>query len=279
MKLAGRVAMVTGTSPNIGGGIAEGLAAEGAAVACVDLESRNAEECAAALRARGCRALGVVADVTSQTSVEEAVRRTTDALGPVDVLVNNAVVFDQQGVLDMDLARWRRQLAVILDGTFLCTKVVARQMVERRRGGAIVNIISTAGHQGQPRNVGYCTAKAGLLNFTRSVAMELASYGIRVNSLTPTATDPRESLERAVRWGRERPSDAIVGVFEAFRRYVPMQSLPTPTDYGKAVAFLASDDARFMTGADLRVDSGAVARYWAWNPADPGAEPKSEPER
>jgi len=268
MKLAGRIAMVTGTSPNIGGGLAEGLAAEGADVACLDLDSRNAEECAAALCARGRRALGVVADVTDQASVEEALRRTTEALGPVDVLVNNAAIFDQQGVLDMDLARWRRQLAVILDGTFLCTQAVARRMVERRRGGVIINVISTAGHQGQPRNVGYCTAKAGLLNFTRSVAMELAPYGIRVNSLTPTATDPRESLDRAERWGRERPSDAIVGAFEPFRRSVPMQALPTPTDYGKAAAFLASDDARFMTGADLRVDAGAVARYWAWNPAD-----------
>jgi NAD(P)-dependent dehydrogenase (short-subunit alcohol dehydrogenase family) len=279
MKLAGRVAMVTGTSPNIGGGIAEELAAEGADVACVDRESRNAEDCAAAIRALGRRALGVVADVAVQASVEEAVRRTTDALGPVDVLVNNAAIFDQQGVLDMDLARWRRQLAVILDGTFLCTQVVARQMVERRRGGAIINIISTAGHQGQPRNVGYCTAKAGLLNFTRSVAMELAGYGIRVNSLTPTATDPRESLERAVRWGRERPSDAIIGVFEPFRCYVPMQSLPTPTDYGKAAAFLASEDARYITGADLRVDAGAVARYWAWNPADRGAKREPDQER
>ena len=120
---------------------------------------------------------------------------------------------------------------------------------------------------------------APTLNFTRSVAMELAVYGIRVNSLTPTATDPRESLERAVRWGRERPSDAIVAIFEPFRRYVPMQSLPTPTDYGKAAAFLASDDARFMTGADLRVDAGAVARYWAWNPADAGAKPEPERER
>jgi NAD(P)-dependent dehydrogenase (short-subunit alcohol dehydrogenase family) len=271
MKLSGRVAMITGTSPNIGGGIAEGLAAEGAAVACVDLDAHNAEDCAAAIRAQGRRALGVVADVTVEASVAEAVRRATDELGPIDVLVNNAAVFDQRGVLDMEHARWRRQLAVILDGTFLCTQVVAKQMVERRRGGAIINVISTAGHQGQPRNVGYCTAKAGLLNFTRSVAMELVGHGIRVNSLTPTATDPRESLERAVRWGRERPSDAIVGVFESFRRNVPMQSLPTPTDYGKAVAFLASDDARYMTGADLRIDAGAVARYWAWDPAASGA--------
>ncbi|MBI2963150.1 MAG: SDR family oxidoreductase [Deltaproteobacteria bacterium] len=267
MKLRDRVVIVTGTSPNIGGGIAEGLAAEGAHVACVDLNRRNAEDCAAAIRAAGGCALGVVADVTDPAAVEGLLRRVTDELGPVTVLVNNAAIFDQQGVLDMAHARWSRQLAVILDGAFLCTQVVARQMVARRSGGAIISVISTAGHQGQPGNVGYCTAKAGLLNFTRSVAMELAPYGIRVNSLTPTATDPRESIERAVRWGRERPSDAVVQFFEEFRRSVPMQSLPTPTDYARAVTFLASDDARHMTGADLRIDAGALARYWAWNPA------------
>ncbi len=267
MKLRDRVAIVTGTSPNIGGGIAEGLAAEGAHVACVDLDRRNAEDCAAAIRAAGRRALAVVADLTNEAEVENVVRQVGDELGSVDVLVNNAAIFDQQGVLDMPHARWSRQLAVILDGTFLCTKFVAKQMVARRRGGVIVNIISTAGHQGQPGNVGYCTAKAGLLNFTRSVAMELATHGIRVNSLTPTATDPREGIERAVRWGRKRPSEAIVQVFEGFRRNVPMQSLPSPSDYARAVTFLASDDAGHMTGADLRIDAGAVARYWAWNPA------------
>jgi NAD(P)-dependent dehydrogenase (short-subunit alcohol dehydrogenase family) len=140
-------------------------------------------------------------------------------------------------------------------------------MVERKQGGAIINVISTAGHQGQPRNVGYCTAKAGLLNFTRSVAMELAPHGIHVNSLTPTATDPSESLDRAERWGRKRPSERVVQAFEAFRRGVPMQRLPVPSDYGRAVVYLASEDARSVTGTDLRVDAGAVARYWAWNPA------------
>ena len=269
MRLQGRVAIVTGTSPNIGGGIAEGLAAEGAAVACVDLDGRNAEDCAAGIRARGARALGIAADVTDEAAVEGVVRTATRELGPVGVLVNNAAIFDQKGVLDMPRARWSRQLAVILDGAFLCTKIVAADMVARRQGGAIINIISTAGHQGQPGNVGYCTAKAGLLNFTRSVAMELAPYGIRVNSLTPTATDPAEGIERAVRWGRERPSRALGELFEPFRRAVPMQSLPTPTDYAHAVVFLASEEARHMTGADLRVDAGAVARYWAW---DPGAD-------
>jgi NAD(P)-dependent dehydrogenase (short-subunit alcohol dehydrogenase family) len=88
-----------------------------------------------------------------------------------------------------------------------------------------------------------------------------------VNSLTPTATDPRESLERAERWGRERPSPRAIELFESFRRSVPLQRLPTPTDYARAVVYLASEDGRNVTGTDLRVDAGAIARYWAWDPA------------
>ena len=267
MKLADKVVAITGTSPNIGGGIAEALAAEGAAVACIDAHAANADDCAAALRKAGARAIEIPADVTDEGEIAAAFERIAAELGPVDVLVNNAAIFNQKGVLDMPLAEWSRQLAVILDGAFLCTAAAARAMVERKRGGSIINVISTAGHQGQPRNVGYCTAKAGLLNFTRSVAMELAPHGIRVNSLTPTATDPSESLDRAERWGRKRPSERIVQAFESFRRGVPMQRLPVPSDYGRAVAYLASDDARSVTGTDLRVDAGAVARYWAWNPA------------
>jgi len=266
MRLAGKVAVITGTSPNIGGGIAEVLASEGARVACVDNVAVNAEDCATGIRKLGGEALGFVADITTEAGVGDMHARVARALGPVDVLVNNAAIFNQKGVLDMPLAEWSRQLAVILDGAFLCTQAVAREMVARERGGVIVNVISTAGHQGQPRNVGYCTAKSGLLNFTRSVAMELAPHGIRVNSLTPTATDPREGMERAVRWGRPRPSDRLIEAFEPFRRGVPTQQLPSPSDYGRAVVYLASEDARHVTGTDLRVDSGAVARYWAWDP-------------
>jgi len=267
MRLAGKVAVITGTSPNIGGGIAESLAGEGAAVACLDAVEENASDCAAALRKIGVNAVGLRVDVTDEPQVEAAFARVAGELGPVDVLVNNAAIFNQKGVLDMPLVEWSRQLAVILDGAFLCTGAAARQMVARKSGGSIINVISTAGHQGQPRNVGYSTAKSGLLNFTRSVAMELAPHRIRVNSLTPTATDPSESLDRAERWGRKRPSERIVSAFEPFRRGVPTQRLPVPSDYGRAVVFLASDDARSVTGIDLRVDAGAVARYWAWDPS------------
>jgi NAD(P)-dependent dehydrogenase (short-subunit alcohol dehydrogenase family) len=266
VKLQGQVALVTGTSPNIGGGIAEGLANEGAKLVCVDILPDNANQCAAAINQRGGQAIAVVCDVTNEEQVKTTVARAKETFGGVDLLVNSAVIFNQKGVLDMSLEEWTRQTSIILTGTFLFTKYVAQLMVDQKRKGNIINIISTAGHQGQPRNVGYCTGKSGLLNFTRSVAMELVDYGIRVNSLTPTATDPREGMERAERWGRGLGDQRIVQMFEPFRKGAPMRKLPSPKNYATAIAFLASDDAEMITGMDLRVDAGTIARYWAWTP-------------
>jgi len=267
MRLDGKIALVTGTSINIGGGIAEGLAAEGAAIVCVDSREANAADCARYLKSTGARAIAVTCDVTEEDQVAAAVKAACDAFGGIDILVNNAAIFNKKGVLDMPLDEWHRQIAIILTGAFLFTKHVAKSMIERKRRGAIINIISTAGHQGEPGNIAYCTAKSGLLNFTRSAAIELVAHGIRVNSLTPTATDPSESHERAARWGRQvRNSDEIKRAFETFRTRVPMQRLPSPRDYGHAAVFLASDDSTMITGTDLRVDAGAIARYWAWEP-------------
>jgi NAD(P)-dependent dehydrogenase (short-subunit alcohol dehydrogenase family) len=153
---------------------------------------------------------------------------------------------------------------VNLTGTFLVTQQVARLMVEQRRGGSIIVIVSTAGHQGQAGNIGYCTSKSGLLNFTRAAAMDLAPHRIRVNSLTPTATDVEEGIERAVAWGRARPEPR--GRLLDFAKMIPGGRLPSPRHYARAAVFLASDDAEMITGFDLRVDAGAIAKYWPWIP-------------
>ena len=267
MKLHNKVALVTGTSPNIGGGIAESLAEAGAALVCVDALAANAEDCAAFIRAQGGRAIGATCDVRDEVQVQAAVAAGQAAFGGIDILVNNAAIFNKKGVLDMPLEEWRAQTDIILTGAFLFSKFVALGMIARGGGGVIINIISTAGHQGEPGNIAYSTAKCGLLNFTRSAAMELVGHGIRVNSLTPTATDPAESFERAVRWGRPARDPApLIAVMKPFRDGIPMQTLPRPSDYGRAAVFLASDDAAMITGTDLRVDAGAVARYWAWDP-------------
>jgi NAD(P)-dependent dehydrogenase (short-subunit alcohol dehydrogenase family) len=264
MKLDGKVAIVTGTSPNIGGGIAQGLADEGARIVCVDVVRDNAEQCAAWIRSRGGQALGVVCDTTDESQVQAMVARAREAFGGVDILVNNAGILGGMSVLEMPLDRWQRQIAVNLTGTFLCTRHVARLMVEQQRRGSIIVIVSTAGHQGQAGNIGYCTSKSGLLNFTRAAAMDLARHHIRVNSLTPTATDAEEGIERGVAWGRARPERH--GRLLDFQKMVPTGELPSPRHYARAAVFLASDDAEMITGFDLRVDAGAVAKYWPWIP-------------
>lgn len=264
MRLAKKIAIVTGTSPNIGGGIAEGLAEEGATVVCVDVTPDNALQCAEAIKRRGHEALGIACDVTDESQVEAMVARAREAYGGVDILVNNAGILGGLGVLEMPVERWNRQVAVNLTGTFLCTKHVARLMVEQRRRGNIVVVVSTAGHQGQAGNIAYSTSKSGLLNFTRAAAMDLARHGIRVNSLTPTATDTEEAADRAVAWGRPRPEPRARGL--DFPKMVPMGKLPSPRHYARAVVFLASDDAEMITGTDLRVDAGAIAKYWPWIP-------------
>src|ERR1700719_1994342 len=226
MSLSGKVAIVTGTSANIGGGIAEELAAAGSALVCVDARAENAADCARYIKSAGGRATAVTCDVTDESQVIAAVAAAREHFGGVDILVNNAVIFNKKGVLDMPLDEWRRQLEIILGGAFLFTKHVAKSMSEQGRKGSVINIISTAGHQGEPNNIAYCTGKSGLLNFTRSAAMELIGHGIRVNSLTPTATDPSESMERAARWGRKVPGadqiDRLKQAFDPFRKRVAM---------------------------------------------------------
>jgi NAD(P)-dependent dehydrogenase (short-subunit alcohol dehydrogenase family) len=264
MKLQGKTAIVTGTSPNIGAGIAGGLADEGARVVCVDVAADNAAQCAAWITSLGGEALGVACDVTDEAQVEALMARVREVYGGVDILVNNAGILGGLGVLEMPLERWTRQLAVNLTGTFLCTKHAARLMVEGKRRGSIIVIASTAAHQGQPGNIGYCTSKSGLLNFTRAAAMDLIRHGIRVNSLTPTATDVTEGHDRAVAWGRPRPEPR--GRALDFAKMIPTGALPSPRHYARAAVFLASDDAEMITGLDLRVDAGAIAKYWPWVP-------------
>src|SRR6266851_3806272 len=233
MKLQSKIALITGTSPNICGGIAVGMAEASAKLVCVDIQPENAHRCADYIKQRGGEALGVVCDVTDEAQVQAAVTQARQTFGGVDILVNGAVIFNQKGVLDMPLEEWTRQTAIILTGTFLFTKYVARLMIEQGRKGNIINIISTAGHQGQPRNVGYCTGKSGLLNFTRSVAMELAEHGIRVNSLTPTATDSAEGMARAAEWGvpfrrPSNPSPRRRGFLSGSTPGVPLGKRPSP---------------------------------------------------
>jgi NAD(P)-dependent dehydrogenase (short-subunit alcohol dehydrogenase family) len=261
-SLTGSVAAVVGTSPNIGTGIALKLAGAGARVACVDKDEAMAKHAAGEIHAAGGDAIAVACDVTSECDVVRALATIRAGFGLVDVLVNGPVIYLEKGIRQMSLHEWRQQLSVLLDGTFLFTKYVAESLIEAGRPGAVINLVSTAGHQGEPGNIGYTTAKGGIVNMTRAAAVDLAPYGIRVNSLTPTATDPREAIERGKRWDVTGVTDAHVAALDVAASQVPLGALPGPSDYGLAAVFLASPAARMITGIDLRVDAGSVAKYW-----------------
>lgn len=261
-RLDGKVALVTGTSPNIGGVAASGFAAEGARVACNDLDPAVAANRVARIEAAGGEALAVPGDVTDEEAVDAMVAAVVDRWGQVDVVLNNAVQFNTKGLLDMPVDEYRHQLDVILGGCFLVTRAAARAMIERGEGGSIINVLSTAAWQGHAGNVGYSTGKSGLINFTRSVAMELAPYGIRVNGFTPTATRPDDPDRRAA-FDQRAATAEETGM--DFWNGVPLR-LPTPTDYVGPLVFLASDDSALMTGDSITVDGGALSKYWPQRP-------------
>ncbi len=263
-RLESKVAIVTGTSPNIGGVLASGLAAAGARVACNDIKAAFAVDRAALIEADGGESLAIPGDVTDLDAMRACVETVLDRWGHIDVLVNNAVRFDTRGVLDMPLDAFRSQVDVTLAGAFVMSKLVAQSMIDRQIGGSIINVLSTAAWQGQAGNIGYCTAKSGLVNFTRSAAMELAQHGIRVNSFTPTSTmpdDPTLAADFVSAVGALRDAGTI-----DFEGRNPWHRLPTPSDYVGSVVFLASDDSALMTGSNVTVDGGALAKYWPQTP-------------
>ena len=246
MRLDGKVAIVTGGGRNIGEAISHAFAEEGARVAVVDWLEERAQAVAGAINAeRDGAALSVTCDVTASGDVERMVGEVVGRWGRVDLLVNNVGVVDRTNVLELAESEWDRVTGVSLKSVFLCTKYAAKQMVEKGDGGRIVNLASTSGHRGRDNATAYPAAKGGVLNLTRALAVQLAPYAIRVNSITPnrvlTEAEPGAP-------DRNRPVDNLIGR--------PCM----PRDVALAAVFLASADADFITGIDLPVDGGVLAR-------------------
>jgi NAD(P)-dependent dehydrogenase (short-subunit alcohol dehydrogenase family) len=248
MLLDNRVAIVTGTGPNIGGEIARTLAANGAKVVCLDLLRERAEATAQQIVELGGSATAVGADITSPADVQRAVETAVKSFGGLHILVNNVGITHREGLLDTPLETWTRVINGILTGTFLCSQYAAKRMIVQGGGGAIVNIASTSGHRGGMGAIAYATAKGGILNLTRAMAVQLASYKIRVNSVTPTQTGI------PVAGGRSREEGPPP-------KSIPLGRWGRPADQAQAVLFLVSPNADFITGEDLRVDGGLLAAF------------------
>ena len=243
--MEGKVALVTGGSSLIGTAVGEAFIAAGGSAVLTDLKPDEGEAIAAALGAAGRY---VVADITDDDGLDRFVGTAIDAFGGVDVLVTAHAVFDDSQ-LSTTRAAWLRALDVNLVSAAVLTGRVA-PLMERRGGGAVVYVASVSGKASQPDRVVYNVTKAGLLGLTRSASQELASRGIRVNAVSPGWTWSK-NLE--VRYGSRERADALAAEFQ------PLGRMADPEEVAAAVLFLASDDASFVTGADLAVDGGYSA--------------------
>jgi len=246
MRLAGKVALVTGAQQGIGRAIALAYGREGASVVVNYLDNQAAaEDIAARIRAGGARAIAVAGNVARAADVRGLLEAGT-TLGGIDVLVNNAGIFPRVEFLQMSEAQWDEVLGVNLKGTFLCTQAVAREMVARGRGGAVINLASAAAFRSSPRGVHYVSSKAGIVGLTRAAALELARYKVRVNAIAPGTTDTAQP-----RYGMSEEE------LQAAGRQIPLGRLAEPEDVADLAVFLASEEARHITGQTMHVNGGS----------------------
>lgn len=244
MKLAQEVAIVTGAARGIGRAIAEALAREGAKVVLVDLLPA-VHETATELRQTGYEVLALTGDVASFDEAQQMVDQTLEHFGQVDILVNNAGITRDNLLLRMPPEDWEKVIQINLTGTFNLTKAVIKPMIKRKTG-KIINIASIIGEIGNVGQANYAASKAGVIAFTKSVAKELGSRGIRANAVAPGFI-------------KSQMTDVLPDKVKAeLEKQIPLSRLGLPEDVAKAVVFLASSDADYITGQVLNVDGGMV---------------------
>jgi 3-oxoacyl-[acyl-carrier protein] reductase len=243
MSLKERIAIVTGAGQGIGEGIALKLAEKGADVVASDVDERGALRTAERVEAAGRRALAVKADVSVRTQVLHLVESTLAKFGGVDILVNNAGIARSGTLLKLTEESWDQVLDVNLKGVFHCTQAVAPHMIQAQYG-KIINVSSIYGRTGTIGDSNYSASKAGIVGFTKSVAQELARYGINVNAILPGMVDT--PLLRGI------PDKYLEPMIEE----IPLRRVATPEDIANVVAFLASNESSYITGTAIEVTGG-----------------------
>jgi meso-butanediol dehydrogenase/(S,S)-butanediol dehydrogenase/diacetyl reductase len=255
-RFVGKTVVVTGASRGIGAGIALRFAREGAAMVVADVAA-HVEETAKQITALGGRAVAVVCDVTKKTQVEALFDRAVQEFGRIDVSVQNAGVMHISRLEELSEADWNKVLAVNTTGVFLCCQAAARQMV-KQGSGRLINTASGQARQGFIFTPHYAASKFGVIGITQSLAKELAPHGITVNAFCPGIIDTDMWAYNDKVWG-ELLGDYKPGELMAeWVRGIPMKRAGTPEDVAGVIAFLASDDAAYITGQTLNIDGGLI---------------------